>query len=45
MINRTKRGQVLHDKVVAKWADNLRGPRKQILADLPGQIRQKVLKK
>lgn len=39
MANRTKRGQALHDKVVAKWADKLRGPGKQVLVDLPGQKR------
>ena len=39
MILRTKRGQALHDKTVARWANRLKGPGKQILADLPDHKR------
>jgi len=35
MADRTKRGQTLHDKTVAKWVNQLRGSGKQVLADLP----------
>lgn len=43
MTNRTKRGQALHDKTVAKWADQLKGPGKQILADLPDHKRPPMI--
>lgn len=36
MAFRTKRGQAIHDKKVANWAARLKGPGKQVLADLPG---------
>jgi len=36
MAFRTKRGQVKHDQKVADWVNRLKGPGKQVLADLPG---------
>lgn len=44
MADRTKRGQALHDKTVAKWADQLRGPGKQVLADLPDHKKPPVVR-
>lgn len=44
MADRTKRGQALHDKIVAKWADQLRGPGKQVLVDLPDHKKPPVMR-
>lgn len=43
MANRTKRGQALHDRTVARWANKLRGPGKQVMADLPDHKKPPVI--